>query len=419
MKLVHAADLHLDSPLAGLERYPGAPVEAIRGATRRAFENLIDLCIEERASLLLVAGDIFDGDWKDYSTGLFFASALGRLREIGTRVVLVRGNHDAASQITRYLRLPEHVIELDHVAPETRVFDDLGVAVHGQSFRDRSIQDDLASRYPLPIAGAFNVGLLHTSVTGRPGHADYAPCSLETLASRGYDYFALGHVHRREVLMERPHIVFPGNLQGRHARETGPKGAVVIDVTDGRVTAVEPRALDVVRWCVCQVDASAVSSAEDVTEIAREAIEREVREADGRTLAARVIVHGSTRAHAALSSDADRWESELRNVASEIADEIWLERVTFATRAPLDVEVLATRDDAIGQVARALRDLRQDPEVRAEFAQEFAELRTRLPAEAREGADGIAFDEPAFLENALADVEQMLLPALVAAGSDE
>src|SRR5437762_2642437 len=119
VKIVHASDLHLDSPLAGLERYEGAPVEAIRGATRRAFENLVTLCLDERAALLLIAGDVYDGDWKDYSTGLFFAATLARLRDAGTRVVVVRGNHDAASQITKNLRLPAHVRELSKDRPET------------------------------------------------------------------------------------------------------------------------------------------------------------------------------------------------------------------------------------------------------------------------------------------------------------
>src|SRR6266511_4052139 len=102
MKFVHAADLHLDSPLRGLARYEGAPLQAIRGATRRAFENLIDLCLEEGAAFLLLAGDIFDGNWRDYSTGLFFAAQLSRLKATGIPVVLVRGNHDAESRITKH-----------------------------------------------------------------------------------------------------------------------------------------------------------------------------------------------------------------------------------------------------------------------------------------------------------------------------
>ena len=148
MKIVHAADLHIDSPLRGLSRYPNAPVDVIRNATRRAFENLIDLCLQERVALLLLAGDVFDGNWRDYSTGMFFAAQLARLRQGGVRVVTVRGNHDAKSQITRELRLPENVTELSTRKPETKVFEDLGIAVHGQGFAAREVPEDLVVRYP-------------------------------------------------------------------------------------------------------------------------------------------------------------------------------------------------------------------------------------------------------------------------------
>ena len=123
MKLVHAADIHLDSPLRGLERYEGAPVDEIRGATRRAVANLVDLCLVEAASLLLIAGDLYDGYWRDYNTGLFFAKQMARLTREGVGVVWIRGNHDAASEITKSLRLPEGVIELGASRPETRVFE--------------------------------------------------------------------------------------------------------------------------------------------------------------------------------------------------------------------------------------------------------------------------------------------------------
>ena len=186
MKLVHAADLHLDSPLRGLERYEGAPVERVRGATRRALENLVEFCIEEGAELLLLAGDLYDGNWKDYSTGLFFAKQMSRLREAGIRVALIRGNHDAASQITKHLRLPENVLEFSQRKPETHVFEDLGIAVHGQSFATRDVTEDLATRYPQAVPSLLNVGLLHTCA-GREGHDPYAPCSVETLISKGYD----------------------------------------------------------------------------------------------------------------------------------------------------------------------------------------------------------------------------------------
>src|SRR5262249_3429109 len=149
--------------------------------------------------------------------------------------------------IQRSLRLPENVRELSVKKPETILFEDLGVAVHGQGFANRAVTEDLAASYPPARAGLVNVGVLHTSVDGREGHDAYAPTTLETLRSKGYDYWALGHVHKREVLSEDPWVVFPGNLQGRHAKETGPKGATLVTIASGRIAAVEHRPVDVVR----------------------------------------------------------------------------------------------------------------------------------------------------------------------------
>src|SRR3954468_20138263 len=129
MKFVHAADLHLDSPLSGLSKYEGAPVEQIRGATRRALENLVKLCLHEQAQLLVIAGDLYDGDWRDYSTGLFFNRQMAALRAAGVRVVWIRGNHDAASKLTAHLNLPDNVRELSHKKPDSRIMEDLGLAI--------------------------------------------------------------------------------------------------------------------------------------------------------------------------------------------------------------------------------------------------------------------------------------------------
>jgi hypothetical protein len=334
--------------------------------------------------------------------------------------VLVRGNHDAASQITRHLDLPDHVTELSSLHPVTLRLEDFGVAVHGQSFRDRSVQEDLASRYPDPVPGVLNVGLLHTSLTGREGHSDYAPCTVETLRSRGYEYWALGHVHQREVVSEDPWVVFPGNLQGRHARETGPKGATVLTVEDSRIASVEHRALDVVRWAVCEVDGADAGSADDVVELVRVALGRAVSASEGRTIAARVVVRGATRAHVALAAHGDQWEGQIRLAGRDVAgDELWVEKVRFATSPIVDRERLAARDDAVGQVVRALSALREDAPGRAALFESFADLRAKLPQEAREGLDAIRFDDPEFVTQALADVEGMLLPELSSAGVDE
>ena len=225
MKFVHAADLHIDSPLRGLDQYEGAPAARLRAATRRALENLVALCIDEQAAFLLLAGDVFDGSWKDFSTGLFFASQMTRLREARHP-----GRHRSRQSRRRELdheepaRCPTTCASCRRRSPRPSSSHDAGTCVHGQSFAQRAITDDLAARYPDAVRGAFNIGLLHTCLDGREGHERYAPTTLETMRAKGYDYWALGHVHAREVLSKEPWIVFPGNLQGRHAKETGIEG---------------------------------------------------------------------------------------------------------------------------------------------------------------------------------------------------
>ena len=159
---------------------------------------------------MVIAGDLYDGEWRDYSTGLYFAAQMGRLDAAGIPVYLLHGNHDAESEITRHLPLPGNVKTFGTKAPETFHHPDLPVALHGQSFPRRDVDENLALAYPAPLAGHFNIGVLHTSLGGQGGHANYAPCTLADLVNTGYDYRALGHVHQGEVLHERPHIVFSG-----------------------------------------------------------------------------------------------------------------------------------------------------------------------------------------------------------------
>jgi len=259
-KFLHAADLHLDSPMRGLERYEGAPVEQIRGATRRALENLVQLAVDEKVRFVLIAGDLYDGDWKDYNTALFLASQMSHLRKAGILVFVIKGNHDASSQITRSLSMPENVrfLSTENRKPSCSQTWMLPYTAKGSqnalSARTSRLDTRLLERDYLTSACFI------PPPRGAKGTSPYAPCSVEGLLSKNYDYWALGHVHRRELLHENPWIVFSGNIQGRHVNESGRKGCTLVTVENGRCSCVEHRDLNVVTWAVCEVNASAADS---------------------------------------------------------------------------------------------------------------------------------------------------------------
>ncbi len=413
-KFIHAADLHLDSPLRGLEQYEGAPVEQIRGATRQALGNLVDLAIAEEVAFVLFAGDLYDGDWKDYNTGLFFARQMTRLREANVRVFFLAGNHDAASQLTRHLRLPDNVKMLSVQRPESVILEDHGVALHGQGFYTRAVTDDLSAAYPTPVPHLFNIGLLHTSVDGREGHEPYAPCSLDGLLFKGYDYWALGHVHKREILHQDPWILFPGNIQGRHIRETGPKGCTLVTVQDGRVLSADHQDLDVLRWSMCEVDASGAMTGEDVLDRVGRALTHQLGANASRPLAVRLQLLGSCRAHAEISSNVERWTNEVRAAATDLSGgTLWIEQVRIQTQTEADLAQMLGSDDPLGGLLRAVRDLETDDQLMTALGSELRDLHRRLPPELRSGDDAIDLESPETLRRAIADVKQLLLARLV------
>jgi exonuclease SbcD len=383
MKILHAADLHIDSPLRGLSAYEGAPVDKIRGATRRAVENLVSTAIDNAVDLVVIAGDVFDGDWRDFSTGLFWVGQLARLNDEGIPVVFVAGNHDAASEISRSLRLPPNVTQLATNAPETKIFDTIGVAVTGQGYATRAVNTDLAANFPTPDSHLFSLGLLHTSLDGREGHANYAPTTLETLRSKGYNYWALGHVHEREIVHQDPWIVFPGNLQGRHARELGPKGAILLTVESNEITAVEFIPLDALRWQTTQIDITDLQDLDAVLNAAETAIGTATNTDDSLT-AMRLHLVGAAPAHNEIWRNPHAFEAELRALTN-VTNNVWLEKIKLDTTRPHATN--PHDDEVMDSLTTRVATLHSHPEQLVPFEAAFTDLRRKIAADAR-GVDG-------------------------------
>lgn len=388
MKFIHAADVHLDSPLRNLEDYEGAPVEEIRNATRRAFENLIALALEEKVDVVLIAGDLFDGDWKDYNTGLFLVRQLARLAAACIPVVIIAGNHDAAGRLTTALPYPANVTLLSHLRPETHLLEEPRIAIHGQSFARREITTNLAAVYPPPRPGYFNIGLLHTSLTGREGHAPYAPCTVEELAAKGYDYWALGHAHSFERVNAEPPIVFAGCLQGRHIRETGPKGCVLVQVDERDSVQITPCTLDVVRWVRIEIDVSQSRTLEECLACWRTQLQQIVATETPVPLMVRAVFRGVGPIHNLLQGDPQQLKQAVRAAAIEVGKEsVWVEKVQLETRAA-HAAISSDATGALAEISRFTEELGADHETVLNFVeQHLGEMLRRLPQELKANFD--------------------------------
>jgi DNA repair exonuclease SbcCD nuclease subunit len=414
-KFIHAADVHLDSPLRGLSRYESAPAEAIRDACRRAFENLVDLAIEEKVAFVLLAGDLYDGDWKDYSTGIFLSKQMGRLGQHKIAVFAVAGNHDAANRITKALDNPANMTILSSRAVETIKLDELTVAIHGQSFATQNVDENLAAGFAVAEKGLFNIGILHTSLDGREGHAVYAPCSLDDLRSKGYQYWALGHVHQQELVLNDPWIVFPGCLQGRHIRETGAKGCILVTVEDGAVSNVSSVPLDVLRWVRCGVDLTDVAEMREVLERSRKAIMNEQTSAEGRPMAMRIRFEGATRISDELAAYPERFEQQIKALGAEInADNLWIERVENVTVGKLALDSTLPDDSVFVKLLKEILATPSNPDEIVGLKDVIANLRQKIPLEVFSADSALNLDDSPTIKRLVGEAKQMLVGRLLA-----
>lgn len=428
-KFLHAADLHLDSPLRNLDRYDGAPVEAFRTATRRAFDNLIELAVAEQVQFVLIAGDLYDGDCRDFNTPLHFRRRMEELGAHGIRTFIVQGNHDAENNMRKAfrLRLPDNVHLFRTDRPETVTIDDLNVAIHGQGFAQRAVEKDISQQYPPPVSGWLNVGLLHTSCGHYEAHERYAPSTIPGLTNKGYQYWALGHIHKYLRLAgpeggrvgAGPWIVYPGNTQGRHIREEGSKGCVLATVDDDRID-VSRRTLDVLRWQTCEVDAGECDDAETVLAETQARIDALLEKAGDRPLAVRVEIAGASGAHRELTRYPDYWDRRIREATVDrFTDRVWIEKIRIGTRPLRDASPREVPDELLGELVAGIRDASPRFDAVEEIRDDFEQLRKLLPTDPRIDDEPFDLDDERTVASLLDDVNEFLIGRLTDSGDGE
>ena len=383
MKFIHTADIHLDSPLTGLSAYADAPVEMLRTASRDAFTNLVTEAIEQEVDFMVIAGDLYDGTWKDHNTGIYFCKEMGRLKKAGIPVYVLFGNHDAESEMTKKLQLPDNVFTFETRKPTTFRLERLKVALHGHSFKEKETTENLVTGYPAPVQGMFNIGVLHTALEGNSVHANYAPCSLDELYAKGYNYWALGHVHEHQIWKGASTVVFPGNLQGRHIRETGPRGAVLVTADETGVQEIKRLFVDVLRWYSLEVNASGCDSLSEVVGIIGKALEGLVENSPSTTpTAIRVTVTGKTSAHGDLFGLESQLRAEVLALAAAIGSErLWIEKVKVATSGVDDGEAVRARADALSDLQYILEAAESDQDFIKSLREDLLGLVNKAPLE--------------------------------------
>ncbi len=415
-RFVHTADVHLDSPLQSLALRDAELAALIATATRETFAAIIDLCIEEAVDALLIAGDLYDGDATSMKTAAFLAGQLRRLPPEIT-VFLLKGNHDAQSDITKRLDLPANVKQFTGYGEIHDLIsrDGDAVAVHGVSFAGRHIKESLLPKYKPATAGAINVGLMHTSLDGSPDHDPYAPVAASDLGAHGFDYWALGHIHKRmELDRGGARIVMPGIPQGRHVNEGGPRSVTLASIAAGGAVATEERFLALAEFMRLDISVDACAGLEDLRTCLEPSFAKARAEAKARQSILRPRLIGTTPAAWSFRRDRALLLETARDIVQGHAD-LWIETLELEIAAP------TASPDGAGPTLELGDDMTAalaSPAFADDAAKIVDELRRFLP---REASDSLGHDDAsaaAFLQRMMREAADDALARLAGDGGD-
>jgi len=352
IKIIHSADVHLDSPLRTLALRDPELHEKVQGATRSAFSRIVDKAIEVQAQAVLIAGDLFDGTARSAKTAAFLLSELGRLGAAGIPVFYIKGNHDAENPLTGDTTLPDHVHLFDGRGGKVQL-EGTDVWIHGVSFSGKTAEESLLGKFSPAVENSVNIGMLHTSLAGSAGHDVYAPCSVKELVDTGFDYWALGHIHKRQVHSEAPWIVMPGIPQGRDVGEPGPQSATLITIDDGAITTSEFLTSSI-EFTRLVVDVSPVKAANDLQELARTELKALTNKLQSEGAIVRVQFEGQSALRWRWLRDQEQWKETLDLLCRETG-KLWVEKVIFDVK---DVPTVGAEKSAMGELSVLMETIR-------------------------------------------------------------
>ncbi|NND92914.1 MAG: DNA repair exonuclease [Granulosicoccus sp.] len=402
VRFLHTADLHLDSPLSTLATRNSGLGELMQDASRRVLTRLVDTALKQQVDALLIAGDLFDGDQRDVHTAMVLQRELRRLEAAAIPVFIIWGNHDAEARLLDVLELPDNVHAFDGRGGK-RYFANEQAVVHGVSYSRRQAPDSLLGKYAKPDAQCFNIGLLHTSLTGAEGHNDYAPCTVNELIDKGYDYWALGHIHKRSVHHRQPAVVMPGNPLGRHINESGERSVSLVTLTAGEAPDIQCIELAPVRFDRLTVSLDACDDKRYAYERILEELKRHRESLDTEHLVVRVQLCGSTSLATYYQREHQALLVQLQT-EFEHRDDLWIDSVDArALRLPVyDSAATSTEDPLLAELQLlAGSKLLQTANLQDAVSEDLALLVRALPSELGELFGKTPEDERRFIAETL------------------
>lgn len=388
---IHTADIHLDTPFRGLTGIDTALARRLKQATHQAFHHIVDHCLAEPVDFLLIAGDTFDGEDRSLSAQLGFAKEINRLSQADIPVYMIFGNHDPGETWLTELPFPDNVHRFGTAQPETKTFSKDGKVladIHGISFDGRSGGNNPAAHFQRKEPPApFSIGLIHGTIGPAGPHMPYGPFTTADIVEKGFDYWALGHIHNRRIIREAdPAIVYPGNPQGRDFGETGRKGCCRVTLETGRKPEITFLSSCTVRFETIPVDLTGLGTLDRISEKIEAAVYDNETGPEHIDCIARIILQGRTSLHDHVKNDDALKELGQWLTESLSPDTLYhIDRIESETLPDIDLDNIARGNDFPADVFRALSTYDENPEtfdglirsMAAEFATHAIRKQTR------------------------------------------
>lgn len=346
VKFLHTADLHLDSPMVGLRHLPKSIFHRLQESTFKTLKNITNAAIKHEVDFVVIAGDLYDGEDRSIRAQAVLRNEMNRLAENGIKVYAIHGNHDHLGGNSIQLEFPENVYffkdQLEIAA--FRKNDGTLVHLYGFSYPKRHVTERWIDKYERSDGADFHIGLLHGHFEGASDHGKYAPFRLSELLDKGYDYWALGHIHKRTLLSQQPHVVYPGNPQGRHRKELGDKGGYIVTLTETSSDIMFFETADVI-WEDMVIDGKNASSFNEVYESCLAAIDEKRREGKGLLLDIHIDQLNSSLTEVKEKIDNGELLELLQDAEKAEESFVWVHRLAYTENIAFDRASLIKQSD--------------------------------------------------------------------------